>query len=414
MKLIELHILQSFPVSCLNRDDVGAPKTAIFGGVTRARISSQCLKRAIRLHATELQPKLYAANRSRLFTGEITKLLRERVPEEAEALAKCAAHYLGKLDPKDSAKVKTLMFLSPDEYQRLAGLLAALPALDRKELCEAVAKISPEELEKAEVEEEGEDSEETREEKPSPKTKAKDKPLTVKQFTKKVSGVLKSPIKKEFGKGFVKDAADIAIFGRMVASDHSLTIEGAGLFSHALSTHRAENDIDFFSAVDDLQPQEEAGAGMTGTLEFNSATYYRYAALNLDLLFYQKARDGKPAATLECFASDEHGASRRNIVDAFLRGVMLAMPGARKNSMNAHTLPGYVLGLVKDKGQPLQLVNAFEKPVSSKNGLMEASITALKAHHEQLKATWGLKPTAEVAIPDKSLDQFCAELLAHV
>jgi CRISPR system Cascade subunit CasC len=62
MKLIELHILQSFPVSCLNRDDVGAPKTATFGGLTRARISSQCLKRAIRLQAKELCPELYAGN----------------------------------------------------------------------------------------------------------------------------------------------------------------------------------------------------------------------------------------------------------------------------------------------------------------------------------------------------------------
>ncbi|MGA2076149.1 MAG: type I-E CRISPR-associated protein Cas7/Cse4/CasC [Terriglobia bacterium] len=413
MKLIELHILQSFPVSCLNRDEVGAPKSATFGGAPRARISSQCLKRAIRLYAAELQPKLYAANRSRLFTAEITKLLSEHVPNEAEALAKCAAHYLGKLDPKDNARVKTLMFLSPEEYQRLAKLLAGLSANDRKELCEAVAKTSPEELEKAEVEEE-EDAEETKEEKRFPKTKGKDKPLTAKQFTKKVSGILKSPIKKEFGQGFVKDAADIAIFGRMVASDHSLTIEGAGLFSHALSTHKAENDIDFFSAVDDLQPQEEAGAGMTGTLEFNSATYYRYAALNLDLLFYQKDKDGKPSATLGCFAGEEHKAARRDIVDAFIHGVVLGMPGARKNSMNAHTLPDYVLGLAKDKGQPLQLINAFENPVRSENGLMEASIAKLKEYHQQLKKTWGIKLSAEIAIPDKPLDEFCEEILRHV
>jgi CRISPR system Cascade subunit CasC len=305
------------------------------------------------------------------------------------------------------------MFLSPEEYQRLAKLLAELPANDRKELCEAVAKTSPEELEKAEAEEE-EESQETKEEKPPPKTKAKDKPLTAKQFTKKVSGILKSPIKKEFGQGFVKDGADIAIFGRMVASDHSLTIEGAGLFSHALSTHKAENDIDFFSAVDDLQPQEEAGAGMTGTLEFNSATYYRYAALNLDLLFYQKDKDGKPSATLGCFAGEEHKSTRRDIMDAFIRGTVLAVPGARKNSMNAHTLPGYVLGLVKEKGQPLQLINAFEKPVLSKSGLMDASIAALKEHHKQLKTTWDIKPSAEVFIPDKSLDEFCEEILSHV
>lgn len=406
MKLIELHILQSFPVSCLNRDDVGAPKTAIFGGVTRARISSQCLKRAIRLHAAELQPRLYAANRSRLFTSEVTNLLKERVPDEAQALAKCAAHYLGKLDPKDDAKVKTLMFLSPAEYGRLADLLAGLPSDERKDLCDAVGKISPEELEKAE----GEESSEEPKEQTAPKAKAKEKekPLTAKQFTSKVSKILKSPIKRMFGEGFVKDAADIAIFGRMVASDHSLTVEGAGLFSHALSTHKADNDIDFFSAVDDLQPQEEAGAGMTGVLEFNSATYYRYAALNLDLLFNQ------PTATLACFGGAEHKSARRDIVDAFVRGVVLAVPGARKNSMNAHTLPDCVLGLVREKGQPLQLVNAFEKPVSPKNGLMEPSIAALKQHWEKLKETWGIKPSLEVAIPDKPLDQFCKEILGHV
>jgi CRISPR system Cascade subunit CasC len=90
------------------------------------------------------------------------------------------------------------------------------------------------------------------------------------------------------------------------------------------------------------------------------------------------------------------------------------MPGARKNSMNACTLPGYVLGLVKDSGQPLQLVNAFEKPVFSKGGLMDVSIAAMKAHHGQLKTTWGIKPSAEVAIPDQPLDEFCAEILRHV
>ena len=89
----------------------------------------------------------------------------------------------------------------------------------------------------------------------------------------------------------LKDAADIAIFGRMVASDHSLTLEGAAMFSHALSTHRAENDIDFFTAVDDrqkedptIEDEDRAGSGMMGTLEFTSAVYYRYVGLNLDLL----------------------------------------------------------------------------------------------------------------------------------
>jgi CRISPR system Cascade subunit CasC len=404
MKLIELHILQSFPVSCLNRDDVGAPKTAIFGGVTRARISSQCLKRAIRLAAVEMLPSMFAARRSRLFTAEVSKILMAEHKHDkptAEALASCVAHYLGKLDPKDNSKVKTLMFLSPDEYKRLANLLAALPKGDQKALCNAVASIDPEELEKEE-ESDDHDVDQAAESQNSKKEGKKEEILTAKQFTKLVAKTLKSPIRKSFGGSFDKDAADIAIFGRMVASDRSLTLEGAGLFSHALSTHKAENDIDFFSAVDDLQAAEEAGAGMTGTLEFTSATYYRYAGLNLDLL--------ADAAHLGALSAKE----RSSVVETFLRAAILAVPGARKNSMNAHTVPGYVLGLVKDKGQPLQLINAFEQPIAAKNGLMDASITALKGHHEELKNTWGIAPIAEGAIPDQTLNAFCEEMLRHV
>jgi len=354
MKLIELHILQSFPVSCLNRDDVGAPKTATFGGVNRARISSQCLKRAVREQAQSMSPKLFAGSRSRLIINPLVQALQQHGLAEAKALeiAKAVGDYLAKKDDeaekRGNLKVKTLMFLSPAEVDAIAGGLADIIKNDPK----------------------------------------------AKELEKGVAKACKSAA--------LKDGADIAIFGRMVASDHSLTLEGAGLFSHALSTHKSENDIDFFSALDDLQPTEEAGAGMTGTLEFNSATYYRYAGLNLDLL--------TDSSHLGGLAHDE----RRNVVNTFIHSVVLAIPGARKNSMNANTLPGYVLGLVKDAGQPLQLVNAFENPVRPRNGIMEASIAALKEHHHRLKETWNIKPVLEVAIPDKPLDQFCKEILTHV
>jgi CRISPR system Cascade subunit CasC len=353
MKLIELHILQSFPVSCLNRDDVGAPKTAIFGGVTRARISSQCLKRAMRELAQDLSPKLFAGNRSRLIITPLADALKKHGIADSKAtdIAGQVGDYLATADEaaakKGELKVKTLMFLSPAEVDALAKELATIVKKDPK---------------------------------------AKD---------------LEKAVAKACKSAALKDAADIAIFGRMVASDHSLTLEGAGLFSHALSTHRAENDIDFFSAVDDLQPLEESGAGMTGTLEFTSATYYRYVGLNLGLL--------ADAAHLGALTA----ADRKEVVGTFLRAAILAVPGARKNSMNSHTRPCYVLGLVTD-GQPLQLVNAFEKPVASKDGIADASITALKGHHEQLKKTWGVKPTLEKVIPETDLETFCKEIVAHV
>src|SRR5690348_1434556 len=116
MKLIELHILQSFPVSCLNRDDVGAPKTATFGGTTRARISSQCLKRAIREQAQEMSPKLFAGSRSRLIIRPLANELKKHGVSEAKAseIAKIVGDYLATTDEaaanKGELKVKTLMF----------------------------------------------------------------------------------------------------------------------------------------------------------------------------------------------------------------------------------------------------------------------------------------------------------------
>ncbi len=365
MRLIELHTLQSFPVSCLNRDDVGAPKTATFGGVTRARISSQCLKRAIRLHAKELCPDLYAGERSKLIVDPIADAAMRNGVSADKALeaSKKFCDELATFDEsafksKEIRKVKTLMFLSPLEREEIGKELAAIvgqskdaKALEKK-IKSAAAKVHAARL---------------------------------------------------------KDAADIALFGRMVATDHSLTVEGAAMFSHALSTHRADSEIDFFTAVDDRQREDptveeegRAGSGMMGALEFTSAVYYRYIGLNLDLL-----GDGDHLGELL-------PADRRKVTDTFLRAAVLAVPGARKNSMNAHTLPGYVLGLVKDKGQPLQLINAFERPVAPKNGLIEASISALKQHREQLEKTWGIKPVVDVAIPDKTIDQFCEEILSHV
>ena len=130
MKLIELHILQSFPVSCLNRDDVGAPKTAVFGGCTRARISSQCLKRAIREMAQEREPALFSANRSRLIVEPLRDAMVAEGTQTEKALeaAKAVGDYLATFDAeKEKAgklQVKTLMFLSPAEILAIAGTVA--------------------------------------------------------------------------------------------------------------------------------------------------------------------------------------------------------------------------------------------------------------------------------------------------
>jgi len=354
MQLIELHILQSFPVSCLNRDDVGSPKTAVFGGVNRARLSSQSLKRAIREYAQDNLPDArFGGERTKLIVQPLIDALKKHgVIDEAVALehAKNIADKLAKLDAKaDEPRVGTLTFLAPSEVNSMAQQVAEL------------LKTNP---------------------------KSKDYEKILDKFCKN-AGLL--------------DGADIALFGRMVASLPSLTLEGAAMFSHALSTHKADNDLDFFSAVDDRKPKgDDAGAGMIGTLEFSSAVYYRYAALNLDLL--------ADADHLSKLSVDD----RRKVVDAFIRSTLMAVPGARKNSMNANTLPGYVLGTFKSTGHPVQLINAFEEPVRPKSGLLAESVAKLKTHHEALKNTWGITCETEVVLPEVNLNAFCEALTKHV
>lgn len=354
MKLIELHILQSFPVSCLNRDDVGSPKTAVFGGVNRARLSSQSLKRAIREFAQDNLPGArFGGQRTKLIVQPLADALKKHGVADEKVAADHAANIadkLAKLDAKaEPPQVGTLTFLAPSEIDSIAQQVAEL------------LKTNP---------------------------KSKDYEKHLDKYCK-AAGLL--------------DGADIAIFGRMAASLPSLTLEGAAMFSHALSTHKADNDLDFYSAVDDRKPKDDdAGAGMIGTLEFSSAVYYRYAALNLDLL--------ADADHLAKLTVDE----RKQVVDAFIRATLQAVPGARKNSMNAHTLPGLVLGTYKSAGQPVQLINAFEEPVRPKSGLLAESIAKLQAHHEALKNTWGITCETEVTLPDKTLNEFCDALKQHV
>ncbi|MBT8339579.1 MAG: type I-E CRISPR-associated protein Cas7/Cse4/CasC [Desulfatitalea sp.] len=370
MNLIELHILQSFPVTCLNRDDLGAPKSAIFGGAQRARISSQSWKRAIRGLASEYDGNSFAGKRSRFIIQDLKDWFCKNELSEADGtrLATLLADALGKLDPSGKGDVKTLLYFSPLEVQNMAK---SLLALEPAPLLEKFGALNPED---------------------------KDDRKELENAENKLSSMAAKAVKG--AKGAVKDKADIAIFGRMVADDHSLMVEGAGLFSHALSTHAADNEIDFFSAVDDEKTGDtDRGAGHIGTLEFNCACYYRYVGLNLDLL-----ADADHLAHLG-------GAEMGAIVKNFIKSAILAVPGARKNSMFGWSPPAFVLGL-KRTGQPLSLVNAFETPVFSTDGYLQRSTEMLNDHWETLKTRFCLSGgmETEVRLPPCDLDEFIDRL----
>lgn len=361
MNLIELHILQSFPVTCLNRDDLGAPKSARFGGVDRARVSSQCWKRAVREFFHEIDKGFSETNRTKYLIDTFVRAIQNtdssKSYEEAVTIAKSILaissgekKLFGKLDEKKGI-VDTLVFIS-------------------EECANNIAKYVLEGL----------------------RGNSKFKP----SFGD-VSKILS---------GQVSDAADIALFGRMVAADATNTIEGAALFSHALSTHAVRSELDFFSAVDDEKKNaEDAGAAQIGTIEYNSACYYRYVGVNLDLLTRSKFFEQTQIKV---------------VLENFIRAAILANPAARKNSMFGQGLPSYVLA-VKRTGQPLSLANAFEKPVEAKrgSGFVDPSITALKKEWGDLKAAFGIGGGVECEIEKgkegtDSLADLLSKLLADI
>ena len=331
---IEFHILQSFPVTCLNRDDVGAPKTAIVGGAQRARVSSQAWKRPVRMAMHELG--VTHGTRTKL----ISKLVADACISKGATLQQAQAcgdktegvfikkkeEKKAKNDKKDakeidvevmaaqpgSEKTDTLLFLSPNEVAILAN------AFEEK-------GFNPGEV-----------------------ITQKDQKKQAKQISDLI-GKASEAI----------DAVDIALFGRMVAQAASLNVEAAASFSHAISTHKVSNEVEFFTALDDLAT--EPGSAHMGSLEFNSATYYRYVSLDLGQLYQTLAGQSLPDA-----------------VENFTKALFVAVPAARQATQSGASPWEFAKVLVR-KGQRLQV--PFETAIKAKDGgFIQPSIEAMTGY----------------------------------
>lgn len=333
---IEFHILQSFPVTCLNRDDVGAPKTAVVGGVTRARVSSQCWKRQVRLEMHELGVK----------TAERTKKVDQKIAQicvqlgATEEQANSCGTALAAVVSKD-----TLHFLTDTEAKALAQYVAEND-FDAK-------KINDKEVVK----------------------------IHKKAYNPAVDGL------------------DIALFGRMVAQAADLNVEAASSFSHAISTHKVTNEVEFFTALDDRA--EEPGSAHMGSLEFNSATYYRYISLDLGQLF-QTLQDAE---------------AMPKAIDTFTKALYLAVPSARQTTQSGASAWEFARVYVR-KGQRLQV--PFETAVKSKDGgYLQSSIDELKAYLDKKEKLSGslFGKQAMIEFGDENgpnLDQLIEELLKQL
>jgi CRISPR system Cascade subunit CasC len=305
-QFIQLHALTVYAPSNLNRDDTGRPKTAKFGGAQRLRISSQALKRAIRTSANfgeRLKGNL--GERTQRLGEEVLKHLRDQGIDEVKgvAIAREVAGAFGKIeDAKDrQTYIKQLAFVSPEEKTaalRLAEKMASGETNGQK------ADMTTQLLRKADT------------------------------------------------------AADIAMFGRMLADNPDFNREAAVQVAHAITTHKIEVEDDFYTAVDDLKTRtEDAGAGFIGELGFGSGVFYLYACIDKDQLLRNLGGDAGLAG---------------KAVEAFTEGFATVSPSGKQNSFAAHGRASY-FRVERGSQQPRSLAAAFFKPVPGENLLHDSA-----------------------------------------
>lgn len=337
---VDIHVLQTVPPSCVNRDDTGSPKTAVYGGVTRVRVSSQSWKHAMRM----MFKNIFTDEQVGVRTKKIVDLIIEKLDKlgyegnkEKEALK--ALENAGIKVKKDN-QVDALFFMSPKQAEALAKLV--------------VENVS----DKAEYK------------------------AALKEFP----------------------SIDIALFGRMVASDPSINYDASAQVAHSISTHEVNNEYDYFTAVDDLSAEDNAGAGHLGTVEFNSSTLYRYATVNVRELFKSLGTDTPKA------------------VEGFAKAFLLSMPTGKQNTFANRTVPDFAYITVRED-QPVNLAGAFEAPVrADQNGYVLKSIKALTDYADKTYKTFVDAPknayyigTCESSIASQvSMKQLMDELFAQV
>lgn len=349
---IELHLIQNFAPSNLNRDDTGAPKDALFGGYRRARISSQCLKRAIRSLASE--EDLWGERSRGVRTKKAAQLIAERLQTMDEHLEETVAFDMATLvlaavgfKLNEAQETQYLLFLGRAELDALVDL-----ARRHWETLEPLAR--------------------SWRENPSKKTKKKD-------FGEELPKEVVKQAKTRLDGG---RAVDIGLFGRMLADEPSKNIDAGCQVAHAISTHRVDREFDYFTAMDDYADPGQTGAGMIDHLEFNSACFYRYAVLDPQLM--ARNLQGETELTLDG-------------IQGFIQAAIRAIPSGKQNTFAAHNPPLFIGVSVRDRGAR-NLANAFEAPIRPKaeQPLSQQSVARLAEHERTLGRVYGESPWAVI------------------
>jgi len=347
-RFVQLHVLTSYPPSNLNRDDLGRPKSAVVGGVSRLRVSSQSLKRAWRtsdLFKTALDGHIGVRTKE-MGVQVFDKLKAKGVSEkEARAWARKIAECFGKLksdkktEKNEDLHIEQLAHFGPEEQQGIDALVAKL----------AASRIEPNEDDLK---------------------------------------LLRAP----------HAAADIALFGRMLASRPDFNVEAAAQVAHAITVHKAGVEGDYYTAVDDLKPREEdVGAGHIGETGFGAGVYYLYICINRELMDKNLGGDS---------------ALRGRALAALLHAVTKVSPTGKQNSFASRAYASYVLAEKGDQ-QPRSLALAFVRPVSGGDQIDQA-IRALNTKRDNLERVYGPCAAERRAMNAETGEGSLDELIAFI
>lgn len=364
--LIEIHMIQNHSPANLNRDDLGAPKTCIFGGVTRARISSQCLKRSIR--------------RSPEFSAALEKAGGVRTRRLANLLARIA--HSADFNLEHEKFVKLLQEKPAESKDILKFDAIAAEALALGGVKPKTKNMTTTDEEGKEIEDEGTNAE------------ALSKMLlflstgTVSKMAKDLSETTEAKDLVDKYKKYIAEnplVPDIALNGRMtevaknsVFSNLNFTVEAALSAAHAISTHAVVNEVDYFTAADDV-PGQDAGAAHVDEAIFNSACFYKHFVIDFEQLKKNLAND----ADLAC-----------KTVRCFIEAAAKANPSGKQHAFAAFNPPDGVLVEIKTKSAtPVNYANAFADPVPDKSerGLIGESIARFGQYVHDLTTGYGIE-----------------------
>ncbi len=410
---VEVHALVSHAPSNLNRDDLGAPKTAVFGGVRRLRISSQCLKRSWRTSPVFVEQLGSVSDRLGERTAALGAIVQEQLPEKLsgdelggfnEFLRALGKGKSGKSKEQEdeeaeedgdvSEKTSHLLYLSHDEQKAVAEWANANRSELAKLGAEAKKDTQPKTAEEPGKEAKGkaEKAKTKRPKKDSAEAEAgKAKEKNVESLRKTLASHLKSYVPSS--------AVDVALFGRFLTKSEFREIDGAMQVAHALGTQKAEIEYDYFTAVDDRST--EAAAGHIGETELGASVFYKYAVCDMERLRKnlgpgeEERKQGDKDEAVKARV-ENHEANARDVaaetIRAILHAVARVVPTGKKNSTAPQNPADYVEVVIR-RDAPVSLANAFLRPVSWERDrdVMDLSIQRLRQQAKKYDEMYGLE-----------------------